>query len=92
MVVLQIQQFNGFVNSASTARTNRRRRRASTTVCVQTKMAPSRTQVKLECALKVACLMNDSAQLRIFWGKMKFMASNFIKNRDNFAVCIVMES
>lgn len=47
MVVLQIQQLNGFVNYASRARITRGRGRASTTVCVQTQVAPSRTQVKL---------------------------------------------
>ncbi|KAL0710592.1 hypothetical protein Bca4012_017570 [Brassica carinata] len=50
MVVLQIQQLNGFASYASRARTSRGRGsgRASTTVCVQTQVAPSRTQRIME--------------------------------------------
>ncbi|VVB07431.1 unnamed protein product [Arabis nemorensis] len=50
MVVLQIQQYNGFVNFVSRSRTNRGRGRASTTVCVQTQVAPppTRTQKIME--------------------------------------------
>ncbi|EOA26931.1 hypothetical protein CARUB_v10023024mg [Capsella rubella] len=48
MVVLQIQQFNGFVSSVSRARSNRGRGRAAKTVCVQTQAAPSRTQKIME--------------------------------------------
>ncbi|KAJ0261984.1 Lycopene beta/epsilon cyclase protein [Hirschfeldia incana] len=48
MVVLQIQQLNGFVNYASRDRKSRGRGRASTKVCVQTQVAPSRTQRIME--------------------------------------------